>query len=121
MITVYFQLLLMVILTSFSQILIKTGSKKIITKSGTAVLIKTFFNINIIIGMAFVAAAPLLYFSALSRFPLNAAFSFNGLGYIIVIVMGGLVLKERISVFHIAGGLLIFIGFIVWNMGAGFY
>lgn len=111
----------MVVLTSLSQILIKTGSQKIITKSGTAVLIKTFLNPYIITGMAFVAAAPLLYFSALSRLPLNAAFSFNGLGYIIVIILGGLVLKERISVFHIAGGLLILGGFVVWNMGTGFY
>ena len=121
MITVYFKLFLMVILTSFSQIFIKIGSRKIITKSGTAILIKTFLNPYIIIGMVFVAAAPLLYFSALSRLPLNSAFSFNGLGYIIVIILGGLVLKEHISVFHIAGGLLILCGFIVWNMGAGLY
>ena len=111
----------MVILTSFSQLFIKIGSRKIITKSGTTILIKTFLNPYIIVGMAFVAAAPLLYFSALSRLSLNAAFSFNGLGYIIVIVMGRLVLKERISVFHIAGGLLILCGFMVWNMGAGLY
>ncbi len=121
MITVYIKLFLMVMLTSFSQILIKIGSGKIITKSGTAVLIKTFFNPFIIVGLAFVAVAPLLYFSALSILPLNAAFSFNGLGYIIVIILGGFILKERITVFHIAGGLLIFGGILVWNMGAGLY
>ncbi len=108
----------MVILTSFSQIIIKIGSGKIITKSGKAILIKSFFNYYIIIGMVLVAAAPMLYFSALSRVPLNAAFSVTGLGYIIVIILGKLVLKERISIFHIAGGLFILGGFMVWNMGA---
>ena len=121
MITAYIQLLVMVILTSLSQILIKLGSRKIVTNSGTAILIKTFFNPNIITGMVFVAAAPMLYFSALSKVPLNIAFSVSGLGYIIVIILGQFVLKERITVFHIAGGVIIFCGFIVWNMGAGLY
>ena len=111
----------MVILTSLSQIFIKIGSRKIITNSGVRVLIKTFLNYYIIIGISFVVAAPLLYFSALSSVPLNIAFSVNGLGYIIVIVLGRLVLKEHISIFHIIGGLLIFGGFMVWNMGAGLY
>ena len=121
MIAVYIKLFLMVILTSFSQILIKTGSGKIITKRGTAVLFKTFFNPFIIVGMVSVAVAPLFYFSALSILPLNAAFSFNGLGYILVIILSGLILKERITIFHISGGLLILGGFLVWNMGAGLY
>ncbi len=118
---VYSKLLLMVILTSLSQVFIKIGSRKIITNSGLSVLIKTFLNYNIIIGISFVVAAPLLYFSALSSVPLNIAFSVNGLGYIIVIVLGRLVLKEHISIFHITGGLLIFGGFMVWNLGAGLF
>ena len=121
MIVIYSKLLLMVILTSLSQIFIKIGSRKIITNSGIPVLIKTFLNYNILIGISFVVAAPLLYFSALSSIPLNIAFSVNGLGYIIVIVLGRLVLKEHISVFHITGGLLIFGGFMVWNLGAGLF
>ncbi len=118
---IYSKLLLMVILTSLSQVFIKIGSRKIITNSGLSVLIKTFLNYNILIGISFVVAAPLLYFSALSSVPLNIAFSVNGLGYIIVIVLGRLVLKEHISIFHITGGLLIFSGFIVWNLGAGLF
>jgi len=114
----YIKLLVMVTLTSISQILIKLGSGKIITKSGTFILIKTFFNCYIIIGMILVSVAPLLYFSALSGIALNIAFSVNGLGYIIVIIMGKLVLQERISLFHILGGIFILIGFMVWNMGA---
>jgi len=121
LIIVYSKLLLMVILTSFSQIFIKIGSRKIITNSGLSILIKTFLNYYIIIGITFVVAAPLLYFSALSSVPLNMAFSVNGLGYILVIVMGRLILKENISIFHIAGGLFILGGFMVWNMGAGLY
>lgn len=121
MIAVYSKLMLMVILTSLSQVFIKIGSREILVKSGIYLLIKTFFNIYILLGIAFVAAAPLLYFSALSTVPLNVAFSINGLGYIVVILLGKLVLKEHISIFHITGGLLIFGGFMVWNMGAGLY
>jgi drug/metabolite transporter (DMT)-like permease len=119
LIIVYSKLLLMVILTSLSQVFIKIGSRKIITNSGLSVLIKTFLNYNILIGITFVVAAPLLYFSALSSVPLNIAFSVNGLGYIIVILLSKLVLKEHVSVFHIAGGILILGGFMVWNLGAG--
>ena len=121
MIVAYLKLLVMVILTSVSQVVIKIGSGKLITKSGIIVLIKSFFNLYIIIGITLVLAAPLLYFSALSSVPLNIAFSINGLGYIMVIFSGRLILKEHISFFHIIGGLLIFTGFLVWNMGAGLY
>jgi drug/metabolite transporter (DMT)-like permease len=117
----FIKLLLMVTLSSFSQIFIKIGSREVITNSGFKILIKSFFNYYIILGVAFVVTAPLLYFSALSMVPLNMAYSINGLGYIFVIIMGRFILREYISIFHIAGGLLILGGFMVWNMGAGLY
>lgn len=117
MIFQYIKLILMIILTSLSQILIKTGSGKIRTGNGTGKFIRSFLNPYIIAGMVMVLGAPLLYFSALSRLTLNTAFSFNGLGYVFVIILGRTVLKEKISVFHIAGGLLILTGFIIWNWG----
>jgi drug/metabolite transporter (DMT)-like permease len=120
-IIVYSKLLLMVILTSFSQILIKSGSAKIKTNMGFFVFLKTFFNAYIIIGLAMVLGAPFLYFSALSQVPLNLGFSINGLNYILVIILGHFVLKEKVSVFHITGALLILSGFIVWNQGVVLY
>jgi len=116
--TVYIKLLAMVILTSFSQIFIKIGSRKIITNSGLVFLIKSFFNYYIIIGITLVIFAPILYFSALSSIPLNIAFSINGLAYILVIILGRLILNEYITLYHIIGGVLIFAGFLIWNMGA---
>ena len=121
MIIVSLELLIMIIMTSLSQIIIKIGSDKIITNSGKATLLKSFFNCYIIFGLVLVLIAPLLYFSALSRVPLNFAYSVTGLGYLIVIILGRLILKEGISFFHIAGGVLILVGFIVWNAGAGLY
>ena len=121
MIYQYIKLLIMIILTSLSHVLIKIGSNKIRTGSGTGKLIRSFLNLYIIIGMALVLIAPLLYFSALSRLDLNAAFSFNGLGYVLVIILGRSVLKEKISIFHITGGLFILTGFIIWNQGVNLF
>ncbi len=121
MILSYAELLVMIILTSLSQILIKAGSGKIVTERGIGLLIKSFLNPYLIIGTALVLVAPFLYFSALSRLDLNAAFSFNGLGYILVIILGRFVLKEKITALHIAGGLFILTGFVIWNMGAGLF
>ena len=117
----YIKLLIMIILTSLSQVIIKIGSGKIRTGSGTGMLLKSFLNPYIIFGTALVMIAPLLYFSALSRLDLNTAFSFNGLGYILVIILGRSVIKEKISIFHIAGGLFILTGFLIWNQGAGIF
>ena len=80
-------------------------------------LVRSFINPYIVIGTALVLGAPLLYFSALSRLDLNAAFSFNGLTYVLVIILSRAVLKEKISIFHITGGLFILTGFLIWNQG----
>ena len=121
MIRPYIELLIMIILTSLSQVLIKIGSGKIRTGDGSGMLISSFINPYIIIGTALVLGAPLLYFSALSHLNLNTAFSFNGLAYILVIILGRSILKEKISIFHIAGGLLILAGFVIWNQGADLF
>ncbi len=121
MIYPYIKLIIMIILTSFSQILIKIGSGRVRTGDGVSILIRSFFNPHLIIGMGLVLSAPLLYFSALSQLNLNTAFSFNGLAYIVVIILGRSVLKEKISGFHIAGGMLILTGFLIWNYGAGLF
>ena len=118
MINPYIKLLIMIMLTSLSQVLIKIGSGKIRTGSETGMLIKSFLNPYIVIGTALVLAAPFLYFSALSQLDLKTAFSFNGLAYILVIILGRSILKEKISIFHITGGLLILTGFVIWNQGA---
>ena len=121
MIYPYIKLLVMIILTSLSQVFIKMGSGKIRTGEGLFVLIRSFLNPFIVTGMVLVMGAPLLYFSALSRLNLNTAFSFNGLAYIVVIILGRSILKEKISIFHIAGGLFILIGFVILNQGAGLF
>ena len=121
MIHPYIELFVMIILTSLSQVLIKIGSGRIRTGDGSGVLIRSFLNPYIVIGTALVLGAPLLYFSALSGLDLNTAFSFNGLAYILVIILGRSILKEKISIFHIAGGLFILIGFVIWNLGAGLF
>lgn len=117
MITGYFLLSIMIILTAGSQILVKRGAMRIQTNQGVCQLIKTAFNIPLIAGSAAVIAAPVLYINALSMLPLNRAFSFNGLSYIFVIILSRLFLHEKVSLFHIAGGLCILVGFIVWNTG----
>ncbi len=117
MITGYLLLSTMIILTAGSQILVKRGAMRIQTNQGVRQLIKSAINLPLIAGSAAVFAAPVLYINSLSLLPLNKAFSFNGLSYILVIILSRLFLREKVSLFHIAGGLCILAGFFIWNTG----
>jgi len=117
MITGYLLLCIMILLTAGSQILVKRGALRIKTGQGAGLLIRSAFNIPLVIGTAAVVAAPVFYINALSLLPLNRAFSFNGLGYVLVIILSRFFLHEKLSLFHITGGLCILSGFIIWNAG----
>ncbi len=119
MIKAYAELFAMVILTSASQVLIKIGSGKLVTGLGIRRFMKSMLNPYVIFGFALIVAAPVLYFLALSQLPLNTAYSISGLSYILVMALGRIVLREKLSVFHFIGGALILSGIMFWNYGSG--
>jgi drug/metabolite transporter (DMT)-like permease len=112
----YLALLLMVILNTVGQLLVKKGAHRLILHRGIPVFIKSGFNPYLIGGGLSVVAAPLLYMYALSKVELNAAYSFSGLTYLAVILSGHFILHEKITLYHIGGSLAILAGLAIWNI-----
>ena len=113
----YIALLLMVLLNTLGQLLVKRGAIRIETHLGTAQLIRSMVNWPLALGGLSVIAGPLLYMYALTKVELSVGYSFSGLTYLMVILGGHLLLKERITLYHVCGTLSILAGLAVWNMG----
>ena len=112
----YLALLLMVLLNTAGQILVKRGAIRIRSHRGIGHLLRTMVNWPLALGGLSVIAAPILYMYALAHLPLSIGYSFSGLTYLLVVLTGHLLLKERITLYHIAGTLCILAGLSVWNL-----
>ncbi len=112
----YFALLLMVVLNTAGQILVKRGAIRIKIHRGFLNLLRTMANWPLALGGLSVIAGPVLYMYALSYLPLSIGYSFSGLTYLLVVLTGHLLLKERITLYHIAGTLCILTGLSIWNL-----
>ncbi len=118
-------LLLVVLLSSAGQILVKLGADKTLPPSavdpaGSAAgltLFRRALNPYLLAGMACVVLVPLLYTRALAGMPLSRAYGATGLTYPLVILASAVVLKERVGRRQVAGGLLILAGFLLWSGG----
>ena len=113
----YIALLLMVLLNTLGQLLVKRGAVRIDIHLGTAHLIRSMINWPLALGGLSVIAGPVLYMYALTKVELSVGYSFSGLTYLMVVLGGHLLLKERITIYHILGTLTILAGLMVWNMG----
>lgn len=117
--TPYPALLLMVLMTTTGQLLLKRGSARIaFRRQGKIRLargLKSMLNPYTMAGGLSVAGAPLLYMYALSRLPLSAAYGFSGLSYVGVVLGSRLFLHERVTLYHISGSLVILAGLALWN------
>ena len=67
----------------------------------------------VLLGLAVFALSAVAWLGALSRVPLNVAYPFNAVGYIVILVASVLVLHERANVLTWAGSLLVVIGLII--------
>ena len=111
----YVSLLIMVLLTSTGQLLVKQGAVTIHYNKGLRCFIKTFFNKYIILGVSGVLLAPVFYIYALINIKLSVAYSFTALIYIFVFLGSWLILKERTNLYHFWGVLFIFLGVLIFN------
>jgi drug/metabolite transporter (DMT)-like permease len=113
----YIALLLMVLLNTLGQLLVKRGAVRIDIHLGLAHLIHSMVCWPLALGGLSVIAGPMLYMYALTKVELSVGYSFSGLTYLLVVLGGHLLLKERITLYHVLGTLAIIAGLTVWNMG----
>lgn len=110
---VYLLLLIMPVLVTAGQILLKKNSAAVVTNRGIMIFIRTLIRPGIMAALLCTAAAPLLYIYALNDVPLSEAFAFNSLNYILVFISSRYLLKEKINIFQTAGVILISAGFLL--------
>jgi drug/metabolite transporter (DMT)-like permease len=67
----------------------------------------------VLLGLVVFAISAVAWLGALSRVPLNVAYPFNAVGYIVILAASVLVLHERATVLTWAGSLLVVTGLII--------
>lgn len=108
MIKYYFAIFLGIILTSFSQILLKLGSRN--NKS----FFKSFFSFRVLFGYLLFIFVIILNIYAMQKIDLKILNALISLNYILVIFLSRLILKENLSSKQLIGTLLITIGLIIY-------
>lgn len=109
----YLLLLLMPVMVTAGQLLLKKGISAIILNRGILAFVGSFLNLRIIAASLCVAAAPLLYINVLDTVPLSEAFAFNSLNYVLVFITGRVFLKERVNALQVSGVIMISAGFLL--------
>lgn len=67
----------------------------------------------VVLGLVVFAISAVAWLGALSKVPLNVAYPFNAVGYIVILASSVLVLHERATVLTWAGSLLVVSGLII--------
>ena len=67
----------------------------------------------VLLGLAVFAISAVAWLGALSRVPLNVAYPFNALGYIVILAASVLVLHEHANLLTWAGSLLVVSGLVI--------
>jgi multidrug transporter EmrE-like cation transporter len=67
----------------------------------------------VLLGLAVFALSAVAWLGALSRVPLNVAYPFNAVGYIVILVASVLVLHEHANLLTWGGSLLVVAGLII--------
>jgi drug/metabolite transporter (DMT)-like permease len=67
----------------------------------------------VLLGLVVFAVSAVAWLGALSRVPLNVAYPFNALGYIVILAASVLVLHERANLLTWAGSLLVVSGLVI--------
>lgn len=99
------------------QFLMKSGMNRVgaIDSLGVASLIRLFSNPFVLLGFASYGISSIGYLMALSKLELSVAYPMVGVGYILVMLISWLFLREQVSAVRWLGALLIFAG--VWLVG----
>ncbi|MCL6432286.1 MAG: EamA family transporter [Anaerolineae bacterium] len=99
------------------QLLMKSGMNQVgaIERFALGALLRIFSNPFVILGFASYGISSICYLMALSRLDLSVAYPTAGLGYVMVLLISSVVLREPVTPLRWLGVLLIFAG--VWLVG----
>jgi drug/metabolite transporter (DMT)-like permease len=105
-----------VVAASAGQLMLKHGMQLATARahdSGGSLVIAAATTPWVAGGLAVFAISAVAWLGALSRVPLNVAYPFNAVGYLVVLIASVLVLHERASIWTWAGSLLVVSGLVI--------
>ncbi|HAZ28779.1 MAG TPA: hypothetical protein DCY48_03345 [Candidatus Magasanikbacteria bacterium] len=109
-------ILVNVALAVSGQVAIKIGMKQIgyITSGNTlSLILKSFSNWYVLFGLGAYALAAVTWIVVLSRVELSYAYPLLSLGYVAIVLISILFLKEPLSIFRLLGTALIIAGVVL--------
>ncbi|MCI5731708.1 MAG: EamA family transporter [Eubacterium sp.] len=104
--------LLSVLISSISQIVLKTSANE---EHGS--FIRELLNIKVIVAYGLFFGATLITMYAYKQVPLSLGAVLEATGYVYVALLGRLILKEKLGRNRIIGNLLIVIGILIFALG----
>ena len=104
--------LISVLISSVSQVILKTSANEEHKNK-----IKEILNIKVILAYGLFFGATLLTMLAYRKVPLSLGVVLETTGYLYVAILGSLILKESLDKYKIWGNVLIIIGIIIFSMG----
>lgn len=108
--------LLSVLITSFAQILLKKSAMK-----PHACWIFDYLNPLVILAYVMAFGATFLVVLALKVVPLSISGIIEATGYVIVMILGVLMLKEKLTPRKMLGASLIILGAVIYSLQLGWY
>jgi multidrug transporter EmrE-like cation transporter len=97
-------------------ILVGVGGQMLLKAGATAPdFVSQLMDWHTLVGLAFYGMATVGYLIAIRRIPLSVAFPSISLSYVVVMIIGGIVFGEAVTVAKIAGVALIGVGVWVLN------
>jgi len=106
-----FLLMLSVFIASISQILLKISANRKYNKQ-----IQEYFNAYVLIAYSMFCISLILSILALRKLELKNIPIIESTGYIYILILSNLILKEKVTKYKIGGSFLIILGIIIFNL-----
>jgi multidrug transporter EmrE-like cation transporter len=109
-------LLLAVGLAATGQVLLKHGMSQaaLVAKDGQRSLpIAAATNVWVIVGLVAFGVSAIAWLATLSRVPLNIAYPFNAIGYLVILGASVFILNEKANVWTLVGSTMVVAGLVV--------
>lgn len=114
---IYVWAILSIIMGAMGQFLLKLGANQIESNDNLfPSLFAMLFNLNLMIAASCFVTSMIIWVFVLKKLQLSIAYPMVSLGYVIVIILAYLFLKEPLGLYKILGSLFIILGVIVINI-----
>ncbi|GGW66302.1 hypothetical protein [Streptomyces xantholiticus] len=113
-------LLFAVFSSAAGQIMLKHGMRSaaaVAEHSGGSLMVRAATSPWVVLGLVVFGVSAVAWMSTLARVPLNIAYPFNALGYLLIVLASSTVLHERTSMWTWAGSLMVVAGLVTVMAG----